>query len=281
MSSAAARWGRAINPAAAAGQPILTDAERAEVRPHLERAYAGVFGPAEIEFHLNSHVGEAFADYACEVIAVATPPGAAVLDVGAGFGSFVVLARNRGFDAIGTEIASYDTAFARRRLSRLRPADDPNAVFLDEGIFNPRLNGRHFRAITFWNVLEHIEHLDPVLGRAAELLAPGGAVYVVCPNYAAWRREAHYQVPWRPFLTRDDAVRRIREHGKNPAFFESSVFMRGNWEVMRSLRRHNLTLYDRLNTTPMNLRQLATRPRVFLDYYNPARAAVELAARRW
>lgn len=256
------------------------ETERALVREHLEREYAGVFGPAEIEFHLNSHVGDAFADYACQVIAVATPPGSRVLDVGAGYGSFVMLARARGFRAIGTEIAAFELEYSRRRVAREIPDEEPGDVFLDQGIFHSALNGRQFDAITFWNVLEHIDDFGAVIRRAAELLAPGGAVYVVCPNYAAWRNEAHYQIPWRPFLGRDAAVRRIREHGKDPRFFETSVFQRTNWGVMAEMRRHGLTLFDRLNQKQMHLGRLLTEPRLFLDFYNPARPAVELAARK-
>lgn len=259
---------------------FVTESEREEVGQHLARDYAGVFGPAEIAFHLSAHVGDAFADYACQVIAVATPAGGRVLDVGAGFGSFVVLARNRGFDAVGTDVATYDTAFARRRLQRLRPQDRPHDIFLDDGVFSAALSGRQFEAITFWNVLEHIDDFGAVIRRATELLAPGGAIYAVCPNYAAWRNEAHYQIPWRPFLSRQAAVRRIREHGKDPRFFETSVFQRTNWGVMAEMRRNGLTLFDRLNQKRMHLGRLITEPRLFLDFYNPARAAVELAARK-
>jgi 2-polyprenyl-3-methyl-5-hydroxy-6-metoxy-1,4-benzoquinol methylase len=269
---------RSTRGGAAAGMTSADDL--AQVRAHLERQYAGVYGPAEIEFHLNAHVGDAFADYACQVIAAATPPGSAVLDVGSGYGSFVMLARSRGFDAIGTEIAPYEVAYARRRAATDRPGDDSAAIFLDGGIFDRALDRRRFHAVTFWNVLEHIDDIGPILGRAADLLMPGGAVYVVCPNYAAWRKEAHYQIPWRPFLTRAGALARLRQHGKDPTFFETSIFMRTNWEVMRQLRRHGLMLYDRLNLQRMNFGVLATGPRRFLDFYNPLRFAVELAARK-
>lgn len=259
---------------------IVTDAERDDVRQYLEREYAGVFGPAEIAFHLSAHLGDGFADYACQVIAAATPKGSRVLDVGAGFGSFVILARDRGFDAVGTEIAPYEIEFARRRLARLRPADAAEQVFLSEGIFNPALDGRQFDAITFWNVLEHVPDIMALLNRAAALLAPGGALYALCPNYAAFRKEAHYQVPWRPGLSRKAAVQRLREHGKDPRFFETSVFQRTNWEVMRAMAGLGLDLYDRMNQVPMRWATLISQPRRFVEFFNPMRRSVELAARK-
>lgn len=259
---------------------ILTSEERAEVRRHIEQEYAGVFGPSEIDFHLQAHVADGFADYACQVVAAATPAGARILDVGTGYGSFVLMARDRGFDAIGTEVAPYEVAFSRKRLARLRPGDDPALVFLDGGIFNPAIDACRYEAITFWNVLEHVEDVRGLLQRAAALLSPGGALYVLCPNYSAWRNEAHYQIPWRPFLSREAAVRRIRAHGKAPGFFESSVFQRTSWGVMAEMRRNGLTLFDRMNQKRMYLGRLVTEPRLFLDFYNPARASVELAARK-
>src|SRR4030095_16907922 len=106
---------------------------------HLEEEYAGVYGPAEIEFHLNAHVGDGFADYACQVIAASTPPGGRVLDVEPGYGSFVMLPAARGFDAIGTEIAPYEVTYARRRAVAELHGVDPASVFLDQGIFHPAL----------------------------------------------------------------------------------------------------------------------------------------------
>ena len=259
--------------------------QRDEVRQYLEREYAGVFGPLEIEFHLDAHVGFGFADYACQVVSTTIPTGARILDVGAGFGSFVLLARARGFEAIGTEIAPFEVEFSRRRLSSERPSDDPRRVFLDHGIFSGELDRQVFDAITFWNVLEHIEHVTPILERAKSLLRPGGAIYLVCPNYAAWRHEAHYQVPWHPFLNRQAAVRRLRRFGKDPRFFETSIFPITNWRVMRELTRVGFVLYDRLNQRAMLpghglMQSLVRRPLQVVDYFNPCRPSVELAARR-
>lgn len=259
---------------------IVTDDERSEVRHYLEREYAGVFGAAEVAFHLSAHLGDGFADYACQVIGATTPQGSRVLDVGAGFGSFVLVARDRGFDAIGTEIAAYEIEFARRRLARLRPWEAPEQVFLSDGIFNRALDGRQFEAITFWNVLEHVSAIKPLLSRAATLLLPGGAIYVLCPNYAAFRKEAHYQVPWRPGLSRAAAVRRLRAHGKDPRFFETSIFQHTHWEVIRAVTALGLELYDHMNQVPMRWTTLASEPKRFVDFFNPMRPSVEFAARK-
>lgn len=267
------------------GGPFLTADESGKLRGYLGVEYAGVFDAASIDFHVDGHAGGAFAGYAVQVIEEALAPTARILDVGCGFGSFVLAARAKGFDAFGTEVAFYEIEFARRRLARLRPQDEPKRVYLDGGVFSERLEDESFDAATFWNVIEHIDDYQAVLARTAELLKPGGSLYILCPNYAAWRNEAHYQVPWHPFLTRSAAVKRLRRHGKDPSFFERAIYYRSNWGVMWTLAKLGFELYDRLNLRRMSspsavLGHLVRRPGTLFNYYNPARFAVELAARK-
>jgi len=80
--------------------------------------------------------------------------------------------------------------------------------------------------------------------------------------------------------SRRAAAQRLREHGKDPRFFETSIFQRTSWEVMRELSRNGLRLYDRMNTIPMRAGTLLKAPRQFLDFYNPMRPSVELSARK-
>lgn len=267
-------------------QDILSSSEIDELSAHLRREYTGVFEEASFGAHLEGHAGIDFAGYAVQVIQPSIPAGARVLDVGSGFGSFVLAARHQGvYDAVGTEIAPYEVDFARRRVTRLRPHDDPEQVYLGGGIFDAALEGKTFDAITFWNVIEHIDDYKAVLARASELLAPGGTIFILCPNYFAWRPEAHYHIPWHPFLTREAAVKRLHEHGKDPTFFESSIFLRTNWDVIRTLKDMDFDIYDRLNQTKMSsgmniLRHAVRRPKMLANFYNPARFAVELAARK-
>ena len=103
------------------------------------------------------------------------------------------------------------------------------------------------------NVLEHIADLGGALSRAQWLLKPGGLVYIVCPNYFAWRLEAHYHVPWKPnpLLPMDKAVDYLRSLGHDPSFFENCIFRRTNWEVLGALRRLH---FEPLDMTNLNSR---------------------------
>jgi 2-polyprenyl-3-methyl-5-hydroxy-6-metoxy-1,4-benzoquinol methylase len=94
-----------------------------------------------------------------------------VLDVGCATGDFLLVARERGWEALGVDPSpAREQALAAGLRMVGRTIDDadvaPNSVNL----------------ITFWDVLEHLP--DPVasLRRALLLLAPGGLVAATVPN---------------------------------------------------------------------------------------------------
>lgn len=262
--------------------------ERPAVEAYLRSLYTGVFSDEAIGTHVEAHVGFAFADYAVEVVRLALPIGARIVDIGSGFGSFVLAARAAGYDALGIEIAPFEVEFARKRLARLRPRDVPEDVYLLGDATALEMPPESVDAVTFWNVLEHVDRFEPVLGAAHRMLKPGGSLYVICPNYLAWRSEAHYHVPWTPRLAlagRARASAYLRGLGKDPGYFDSSIFLRTNWGVQRALRRLGMDLYEltnrwRTGPSPSMLRYAMQNPRELLRFHSPFRAAVELAARK-
>lgn len=263
----------------------LEPAEIAAVEGHLRQRYASIFTEGAINDHLADYVGPTFAGNVIGALKSAVQAGASVLDIGCGFGSFVLVAREEGFDARGVELEPFEVAFARRRLAVLRPQDDPERVYTQGDARELADTGARFGAITMWNVLEHIDRADDVIATAARLLSSGGFLFVICPNYAAFRQEAHYHVPWPPLLPRAIASRYLRWLGRDPAFFESSIFYRTNWGVLRSLARAGLEPYDFYGTVSMVLgRKTAGRmirsPRHVLAYFNPFRSSVVVAARK-
>lgn len=255
---------------------------------YLRSLYAGAFSDEALDTHVESHVGLAFANYAVELISMTQPRGARIVDIGSGFGSFVLAARAAGYDAVGLEIAPFEVEFARRRLARLRPGDEPGAVYLLGDATTFGMPEASVDAVTFWNVLEHVDRYEPVLAAAHRMLKPGGSLYVICPNYLAWRQEAHYHVPWTPWLTlggRSRVSAYLRSLGKDPGYFDRSIFFRTNWGVQRALRRLGMEIYDlgnRWRTGPsVSMIGYALRqPRQLLRFHSPFRASVELAARK-
>jgi len=263
----------------------LEPEDRQAIHNYLTGLYANVFTEEAIKSHLENHVGFAASEYSMAVMGPHAGPGMRLLDVGSGFGSCVLAARDKGADAIGVEIAPFEVEFARRRLRELRPQDDAEQVYHVGDFLAFDAPDASFDTVTFWNVLEHVPNLKQTLQGARRLLKPGGVLYVVCPNYFAWRLEAHYHVPWKPnpLLPREKAIEYLKSLGRDPAFFENAIFRRTNWEVLGELRRLRFELCDiatlqSMSITLRNLPAMLTRPMKFARFYNPLCHSVVLAA---
>ncbi|MGH6678953.1 MAG: class I SAM-dependent methyltransferase, partial [Bradyrhizobium sp.] len=179
----------------------------------------------------------------------------------------------------------FEVEFARRRLRLVRPQDDAEAVYRLGSFLDFPAPAASFDVVTFWNVLEHIEDLNATLSIVGRILRTGGLVYVVCPNYFAWRLEAHYHVPWKPnpLLPREKAVAYLRSLGRDPTFFETAIFRRTNWEVLGTLRRLGFEPRDigtqrSMALSVRNLPALLARSKGVLEFYNPFRHSVVLSA---
>jgi len=95
-----------------------------------------------------------------------------LLDVGCGYGSFVALMRERGWDAEGVDPSPTVVAAAIRKgrtvqLGTLVRMQSPNGTY---------------DAVTMFYVLEHVPDPLGALRRAFDLLAPGGILLVRVPH---------------------------------------------------------------------------------------------------
>jgi len=98
--------------------------------------------------------------------------GSRLLDVGCGFGGFVALMRERGWDAVGVDPSPAVVEAATRRG---RPVQQ--GTLEDLGA-----NRGAYDAVTMFYVLEHLADPMRALRTAWDLLAPGGTVLVRVPN---------------------------------------------------------------------------------------------------
>ena len=96
-----------------------------------------------------------------------------VLDVGASIGLFLHLARERGWEGTGIELAPRALAHARERYGL-----DVRDLPLEEAGFDPE----SFDAVALLSVLEHTTDPRALLGDCARVLRGGGALYVIVPN---------------------------------------------------------------------------------------------------
>jgi SAM-dependent methyltransferase len=96
-----------------------------------------------------------------------------VLDVGCAFGTFLVLARERGWQVAGVEVSRFAAARAASRQIDVTVAD-----FRDY-----QAPPGSFDLVTFWDSLEHLTRPVQALSRAASLVRPGGLVLVATDNF--------------------------------------------------------------------------------------------------
>jgi SAM-dependent methyltransferase len=98
--------------------------------------------------------------------------GDAVLDDGCGSGDRLLVMEEAGLRPAGVEITPA-ADYARERLKL-----DVRRGTLEEAVFE----SSRFRAVTLYNVIEHVHDPRRLLGEARRILAPGGWLVLQCPN---------------------------------------------------------------------------------------------------
>src|SRR5258705_2402935 len=109
-----------------------------------------------------------------KIEAAAKPPGKRVLDVGAAGGSFLAIAKRRGYEPIGCEPSSWMCRFAKERYG---------LDLIPGTIFDIDVQKGSVDLLTLFDVIEHTPDPRAVLKRAHELLAPGGVLAMTYPAY--------------------------------------------------------------------------------------------------
>ncbi len=97
-----------------------------------------------------------------------------ILDVGAAFGAFLEVARDRGWDPSGVELSPFSSAVARETHGFEIYTGDLTRAPYAEGSFD---------CITFWDVIEHVQSPAANLDRAHALLKPDGVLLMTTDNF--------------------------------------------------------------------------------------------------
>jgi len=109
------------------------------------------------------------------VEAAARPPGRRVLDIGAAGGSFLAVARERGYEPHGCEPSGWMCDFAR----------DHYGLALRRGTLFDVPADEPYDLISLWDVLEHTPDPRAALERVRELMRPGGTLAITVPDYGS------------------------------------------------------------------------------------------------
>jgi 2-polyprenyl-3-methyl-5-hydroxy-6-metoxy-1,4-benzoquinol methylase len=105
-----------------------------------------------------------------------------ILDIGAGTGDFLSVAKKDGWDTTGIE-----------------PSDRAKAIAVSKGISfvenTVDLADASFDVISMWHVLEHVPDLDSQIKELKRLLKPTGTLIVAVPNFKSFDAK-HYGAFW-------------------------------------------------------------------------------------
>lgn len=108
-----------------------------------------------------------------------------ILDIGAGTGEFLSVAKNNGWKTVGVE-----------------PSDKAKTIAKSKGVIfvenTSELESHSCDVITMWHVLEHVPNLEEQIAELKRLLKPQGTLIVAVPNFKSYDAN-HYGKFWAAF----------------------------------------------------------------------------------
>ncbi|TRX23710.1 class I SAM-dependent methyltransferase [Flavobacterium franklandianum] len=113
------------------------------------------------------------------------PQKGRILDIGAGTGDFLSVAKNAGWETIGVEPSDRAKAIAKSK----------GVSFVEE---TSELDSHSFDVISMWHVLEHVPDLDKQIKELKRLLKPTGTLIIAVPNFKSFDAK-HYGKFWAAF----------------------------------------------------------------------------------
>lgn len=110
------------------------------------------------------------------------PAKGRILDIGAGTGDFLAVAKDNDWSTVGVEPSSKARDIAIRK----------GVSFVDD---TAQLEKQSFDVITMWHVLEHVPDLEAQVKELKRLLKPTGSLIVAVPNFKSFDAN-YYQSFW-------------------------------------------------------------------------------------
>ncbi|MFY0482482.1 class I SAM-dependent methyltransferase [Flavobacterium sp. PLA-1-15] len=108
-----------------------------------------------------------------------------LLDIGAGTGDFLAMAKNNGWQITGIE-----------------PSDRAKTIAVKKGVefaqSTDSLQAESFDVITMWHVLEHVPNVEKQIKELKRLLKPDGTIIIAVPNFRSFDAK-YYRRFWAGF----------------------------------------------------------------------------------
>ncbi len=120
-----------------------------------------------------------------------------ILDIGAGTGDFLTVAKKNNWNVSGIEPNTSAIELAQKKGVAL---DQTTLIFKDN----------EFDVITMWHVLEHVPDLDQQIKEIKRILKKGGYAFIAVPNFKSY--DANY---YKEFWAAYDVPRHLWHFSKN------------------------------------------------------------------
>jgi len=138
------------------------------IREYYKESYSNIF----YEEKIKTHRKKIFLHFLAN--AIKSKEGGRLLDVGCGYGEFLKLAKDKGWEVYGVELSNDACQYVQNK-----PGLNIFCGELKEASF-PK---DHFDVVTLWNVLDHtINPLEELL-EIKKILKPGGFLFIRVPNF--------------------------------------------------------------------------------------------------
>lgn len=137
-----------------------------------------------------------------------------LLDIGAGTGDFLLVAKNDGWNAVGIEPSEKAKTIASKKGVALRS----NLSDFEDSSFD---------IITMWHVLEHVPNLENQIKELKRLIKPNGSIIIAVPNFNSYDAN-YYKEYWAAF----DVPRHLWHFSKTAI---KKLFAEENLELVKIL----------------------------------------------
>jgi 2-polyprenyl-3-methyl-5-hydroxy-6-metoxy-1,4-benzoquinol methylase len=140
-----------------------------KITDYYKKSYSDIFDEEKIK----SHRQEIFLNFLKNARRYLSR-GRRLLDVGCGYGFFLNLAKDQGWEVYGVELSKDACQFAQRKLgSNIFCGGLKEASFLSD----------HFDVVTLWNVLDHMTDPQQQLPEIKRILKNDGLLFLRLPNF--------------------------------------------------------------------------------------------------
>jgi len=148
--------------------------------------------------------------------------GKKLLEVGAGVGAMLVIARSEyNIEAFGVEPSSNEFCSFRDISSKLiEEYNLPKDIIINSTAEELPFEDSSFDLVYSTNVLEHVKDPKKVLSESIRVLKSGGYLQFVIPNYFSFW-EGHYGIFWPCITNKFLGKLYVKLLGKNPAYVDT------------------------------------------------------------